>query len=357
MATVFSTMKVAPAMTNEGRVDLRSDTVTRPSPGMYEAINSAPVGDDVYGDDETVNALEVKTAKLLGKEAALFVSSGTQSNLIAMLSHCHRGEEVITGDEYHVSVAEARGASVLGGIALCPLPTDEHGGLQPAQVNAAIKPDDAHYPVSRLLCLENTVSGHVQSLDRIKSLCEAGRAGGLSLHLDGARLMNASVALGLPPAELVRPFDSISLCLSKGLGAPVGSVLCGSSDFIQLARRHRKLLGGGMRQAGILAACGLFALENNIERLVQDHANAALLAEGLSGIKGLKVLQQTNMVFVELPGDNATELQAHLAGQGILVSAGYPSMRLVTHLDVDKDDINRVVESVMEFYREQVPEF
>ena len=178
MATAYSTMKVAPAETGERRIDLRSDTVTQPGPGMYEAINSAPTGDDVYGEDETVNTLELKTAKLLGKEAALFVSSGTQSNLIAMLSHCHRGEEVIAGEEYHVSVAEARGASVLGGIAICPLATDENGGLQASQVSASIKPDDAHCPISRLLCLENNVSGNVQSPQRIKSLCEAGRDGG-----------------------------------------------------------------------------------------------------------------------------------------------------------------------------------
>ena len=332
-------------------IDLRSDTVTQPGPGMYEAISSAPVGDDVYGDDETVNALELRTAELLGKEAALFVSSGTQSNLIAMLSHCQRGEEVITGDEYHVSVAEARGASVLGGIAICPLSTDEYGGLQDSQVNAAIKPDDAHFPISRLLCLENTVSGHVQSPDTIRALCDIGRAGGLSLHLDGARLMNASVALGISAAELSEPFDSISLCLSKGLGAPVGSVLCGSQSFIEKARRNRKLLGGGMRQAGILAACGLYALEHNIDRLAEDHDNALALAEGLQVIEALKVKQQTNMVFVELASNHAVELQAHLATQGIIISAGFPGLRLVTHLDVSRNDIERVIESVSRFYQ------
>ncbi len=351
MAIAYSTMKVASAQVDEVTVDLRSDTVTRPGPGMYEAMNAAAVGDDVYGDDATVNALEEKTAKLLGKEAALFVSSGTQSNLIAMLSHCQRGEEVITGDEYHVSVAEARGASVLGGIALCPLQTDGNGGLQPAQVSMAIKPDDTHYPISRLLCLENTVSGNVQSPEKIKLLCEVARAGGLSLHLDGARLMNASVALGVPAADLVNPFDSISLCLSKGLGAPVGSVLCGSSDFIQIARRNRKLLGGGMRQAGILAACGLYALEYNINRLVEDHTNAQTLAAGLSAIDGLKVRQQTNMVFVELPDDHATKLQAHLTEQAIVISAAYPYLRLVTHLDVSSSDIERVIDSMSSFYK------
>lgn len=351
MATAYNTMKIAPDGANDKRIDLRSDTVTRPGPGMYEAVSLAPVGDDVYGDDETVNALELKTAELLGKEAALFVSSGTQSNLIAMLSHCQRGEEVITGDEYHVSVAEARGASVLGGIAICSLQSDDTGGLQAEQVSTAIKPDDAHCPISRLLCLENTVSGQVQSMDRMMALCEAGRAGGLSLHLDGARLMNAAVALGISAAALTEPFDSISLCLSKGLGAPVGSVLSGPKSFIDKARRNRKLLGGGMRQAGILAACGLYALKNNVDRLAEDHANAELLAEGLASIEALKVKQQTNMVFVELPSNHATELQARLASQGIIISAGFPSLRLVTHLDVNRSDVERVIDSVTQFYQ------
>ncbi len=351
MATAYSTMKLAPAVAGESRIDLRSDTVTQPGPGMYEAINSAILGDDVYGDDETVNRLELKTAKLLGKEAALFVSSGTQSNLIAMLSHCQRGEEIITGDEYHVSDAEARGASVLGGIAICSLATDENGSLTSDQVRSAVKPDDSHYPISRLLCLENTVSGNVQSTDRLRSLCDTGRDGGLSIHLDGARLMNASVALGVSATELAEPFDSISLCLSKGLGAPVGSVLSGSREFIQLARRNRKLLGGGMRQAGILAACGLYALEHNVDRLAQDHANARTLATGLSGIECLKVRQQTNMVFVELPVDCAAELQPSLAEQGIIISAGFPSLRLVTHMDISSSDIERVISSISAFYK------
>ncbi|NNE62889.1 MAG: low-specificity L-threonine aldolase [Gammaproteobacteria bacterium] len=331
-------------------VDLRSDTVTRPGPGMYEAMMTAPLGDDVYGDDETVNRLEQKTAKLLGKQAGLFVASGTQSNLIAMLSHCRRGEEVITAEKYHVSLSEARGASVLGGIAISPLQANKNGSLKPEQVSAAIKPDDPHYPISRLLCLENTVSGTVQKPENILALCKAGRAGGLSLHLDGARLMNASVALGIAAAQLVEPFDSVSLCLSKGLGAPVGSVLCGSNEFIHQARRNRKLLGGGMRQAGILAACGLYALEHNIDRLADDHANAALLAEGLSAIECLNVRQQTNMVFVEIADDHAAGLQAGLLERGIIISAGYPVIRLVIHLDMSKSDIERVIDAITEFY-------
>ncbi|MCP4430645.1 MAG: low-specificity L-threonine aldolase [Gammaproteobacteria bacterium] len=336
---------------HSSNIDLRSDTVTRPDSGMFEAMMAASVGDDVYGEDQTVNALEEKAAKLLGKEAAVFVSSGTQSNLIAMLTHCRRGEEVITGEQYHVSVSEAHGASVLGGIAICPLQTNERGSLTVDQISAAIKPDDPHYPISRLLCLENTVSGEVQVPEHMLMLCRAGRQGGLSLHLDGARLMNASIALEKSAAELVDPFDSISLCLSKGLGAPVGSLLSGSNEFIRIARRNRKLLGGGMRQAGILAACGLYALEHNIDRLAEDHANAAILAEGLARIKDLKVWQQTNMVFIELADDHAAELQASLAEQGIVISAGFPSIRLVTHLDVDSSDIERVVDSISSFYR------
>ena len=345
VATDYSSMAVK-SSTTEKLIDLRSDTVTRPSPGMYEAMMSAPVGDDVYGDDESVNSLEAQTAELLGKQAALFVSSGTQSNLIAMLMHCARGEEILVGDDYHTYIAEARGASVLGGISLSPLPVDEHGRLSVDQIRAAIKPDDFHYPVSRLLCLENTVSGNVQSPDHIQALAAVARDAGLKVHLDGARLMNAAVALGESAASLCEPFDSVSLCLSKGLGAPIGSVLCGSTAFIKRARRYRKLLGGGMRQAGLMAACGAYALTHNIERLAYDHANAQLLCEGLSRIDGVRVRQQTNMVFLELPDDNAAALQASLADQGIIISAGSPSIRLVTHLDVSTQDVERVVDGV-----------
>ena len=332
-------------------IDLRSDTVTRPSAGMYEAMMSAPTGDDVYGDDETVNKLERLVAEMLGKEDAIYVSSGTQSNLIAMLCHCARGEEVIAGDEYHVSEAEARGASVLGSMSICALPTDEFGGLKPEQVSAVVKPDNVHFPVSRLLCLENTVSGNVQAPADIDALCEVGRDGGLSLHLDGARLMNASVALGVSAEQLAKPFDSVSLCLSKGLGAPIGSVLSGSKDFIYRARRQRKLLGGGMRQAGVLAAAGIYALEHNIERLAEDHAHAQLLKEDLAGISGLNTTTQTNMVFVELPRDCAQDLETSLAAQGILISGSYPRMRLVTHLDVGQPVIELVIEAFERFFK------
>ena len=340
-----------PHSDNKSSIDLRSDTVTRPSAEMYEAMLAAPIGDDVYGDDETVNRLENYVAEMLGMEDALFLSSGTQSNLVAMLCHCARGEEVVTGDEYHVSEAEARGASVLGGMSVCALATDKQGGLRPEQIRAAIKPDNIHFPVSRLLSLENTVSGHVQSLNDTNELCRTGREGGLSLHLDGARLMNASVALGVPARQIVKPFDSVSLCLSKGLGAPIGSVLSGSKEFIYRACRQRKLLGGGMRQAGVLAAAGIYALENNVERLARDHANAELLADGLQAIPLLGVTQQTNMVFVELPHDCSQALEKACGEHNIIISGSYPRVRLVTHLDVARSDLDRVISVFTRFFK------
>ena len=283
-------------------IDLRSDTVTRPSPEMLEAMVAAPLGDDVYGGDPTVQALEAKGAKLLGKGAGLYCSSATQTNLLALLAHCQRGEEYIAGDAYHVYCDEAGGAAVLGGISPCPIPTAEDGRIDPERVRAAIKEDDFHYPITRLLCLENTVSGRVIPREDMAALIGVAKEHGLSVHLDGARLLNASTALGLAPAEIAEGCDSVTLCLSKGLGCPIGSLLLGSSEFIHRARRLRKLVGGGMRQVGVLAACGLVALEKNIERLAEDHANARRLAEGLSGIPTLGVdrdLVETNMVFVE----------------------------------------------------------
>ena len=354
MSNAYQTMGSSQAAAQSGRkvIDLRSDTVTRPTAGMYDAMMSAPLGDDVYGDDESVNALESKVSNLLGKEASLFVSSGTQSNLIAVLGHCARGDDLIVGDDYHIYIDEAGGPSVLGGIAMCALPTDENGGLSVAQVEAAIKPDDIHCPISRLLCLENTVHGSVQSPDQIKSLVNAARTAGLLTHLDGARLMNASVALGLSPEKLAEPFDSVSLCLSKGLGAPVGTVLSGTKTFIRRARRDRKLLGGGTRQAGILAAAGSYALDNHIGRLADDHANAKWLGEELSTINQLEINQQTNMVFMTPTVGKQAELQAYLSDRGIVISAGVPSIRLVMHLDVNQDDVSIVKDAIQSFYRQ-----
>lgn len=332
-------------------VDLRSDTVTKPGPAMRAAMAAAEVGDDVYGEDPTVRRLEEEAAQLLGKEAALFVSSGTQGNLAALLSHCGRGEEYLVGDRYHSFTSEAGGAAVLGGIMPCPLATDAKGGLEPAQVTAAVKPDDPHYPVSRLLCLENTVSGQVQAPERMAALAAAARARGLKVHLDGARLLNAAVQLGIPAAALAAPMDSISLCLSKGLGAPVGSVLAGGRDFIARAYRQRKLLGGATRQAGILAAAGLYALKHHVERLAEDHARARRLAEGLEGIAGLTVLpSDTNMVFLEVAAERYQPFLKHLAAQGVLAGGKSPRLRLVTHLDVDDVGIERAIAAVRGFF-------
>ncbi len=332
-------------------VDLRSDTVTRPGEGMHEAILNAAVGDDVYGEDETVNRLEATAAGILGKEAGLYLSSATQANLVAMLAHNARGEEILVGDCYHVFVSEAGGSSALGGIVMQPLATDERGGLALEQVQSAIKEDDPHLPITRTLVLENTVSGRVQDPQQHRRLAEAVRAEGLRVHLDGARLMNASVALGMPAAELAAPFDSVMLCLSKGLGAPVGAMLCGSENFIYRARRLRKQLGGGMRQAGVIAACGLYALEHNIERLADDHRRARRLAEGLAEIEGLPVRCETNMVFIEPASDVLEDLRAHLQQRQVLIGRQKPPIRLVTHLDIDDAGIERAIDAVGSFYR------
>jgi threonine aldolase len=333
-------------------VDLRSDTVTRPGEAMRRAMAEADVGDDVYGEDETVNALELKVAALLGKEAGLFVASGTQSNLLAILAHCQRGEEYIAGETYHSYAEEGGGASVLGGVAVHPLAVDARGAITAEQVESRIKPDDFHYPITRLVCLENTVSGHVQPIENQEAIAAVARRHGLSVHLDGARLMNAAVALGQSPAAVGACADSVSLCLSKGLGTPVGSVLSGPKDFIARAQRGRKMLGGGMRQAGILAAAGLYALDHNIDRLADDQANAKRLAEGLAALPGLEVdAPETNMVFIA-PGEKELEpVRAHLAARGITIAAQRPRTRLVTHLDITAEDVERTIEAFGEFYK------
>lgn len=332
-------------------IDLRSDTVTKPGPAMRAAMAEAEVGDDVYGEDPSVKALEEAGAALLGKPAALFVSSGTQSNLIALLCHCQRGEEYLTGGGYHVFTSEAAGGAVVGGIAPFPLPTDATGAIALADLDAAVKPSDAHYPVTRLLCLENTVNGQAQAPEHLAALAAGARQKGLKVHLDGARLLNAAVATGRSAAALAAPMDSVSLCLSKGLGAPVGSLLAGEADFIARARRQRKVLGGGMRQAGILAAAGLYALRHNIERLAEDHARAARLAEGLQGLPGLGVAASgTNMVFLTLPGPRHGAFVAHMAAHGIRVAGHAPRLRLVTHLDITDQDIEQAIAAARAFF-------
>ncbi|MGD2171289.1 MAG: low-specificity L-threonine aldolase [Gammaproteobacteria bacterium] len=338
-------------MAEQAVVDLRSDTVTRPGEGMYQAILDARLGDDVYGEDETVNRLEAVAAERLGKPAGLFLSSATQANLVAMLAHNARGEEILLGDEYHIFVSEAGGTSALGGIVLCPLPTDEKGGLSLPQVLGAIKEDDPHKPITRTLALENTVSGQLQDPAQHRELADAVREQGLRVHLDGARIMNASVALGVPAKEIAEPFDSVMLCLSKGLGSPVGAVLCGSAEFIARARRLRKQLGGGMRQAGILAACGLYALEHNVERLAEDHERASRLAAGLAQIDGLPVRSATNMVFVEPREADCAPLAEHLRARGVEIGNQRPRLRLVTHLDIDDAGIERAIDAFRSYYR------
>ncbi|MEO1190953.1 MAG: low-specificity L-threonine aldolase [Pseudomonadota bacterium] len=333
--------------------DLRSDTVTRPTAGMRQAMAEAEVGDDVYGEDPTITALESRAAELLGKEAACFFSSGTQSNLAALLSHCGRGEEYIAGTEYHIYADEAAGAAVLGGISPCAIPCEADGSLSPSAVTGAVKPDDSHFAISRLLCLENTVHGRVLPLDSISAAAEAARAAGLSVHLDGARLFNASTALGVTPAALGALVDSVSFCLSKGLGAPVGSLLVGESAFIAKARRNRKMLGGGMRQAGIIAAAGLYALENHVDRLVEDHARARRLAEALLPLPELDLdldRVQSNMVFITPRPDDHAALISFLADRGIIIAADVPTIRLVLHLDIDDARLEAIIKAFQDFY-------
>ncbi len=334
-------------------IDLRSDTVTRPSEAMRRAMAVAEVGDDVYGEDPTVNRLEALAAEMLGTEAALFAASGTQTNLLAIMSHCQRGDEYIAGQAAHCYRFEGGGAAVLAGVQPQPLEFDRDGTLDLARVAAAVKPVDPHFARTRLLCLENTQAGKVLPLPYLAAARAFTRERGLGLHLDGARLFNAATSLGVPGRDIVRHFDSASVCLSKGLGAPVGSLLCGSRELVAAARRWRKVLGGGMRQAGLLAAAGIVALEEGVERLGEDHANARRLAEGLAAIPELAIdpaAVQTNMIFAPLAATRAAELTGFLRERGILI-AGRESIRLVTHRDVSAGDIERVIAAFVEFFQ------
>jgi threonine aldolase len=325
-----------------GFIDLRSDTVTEPSTGMRAAMMAAPVGDDVYGEDPTVNELQAVLAEMAGMEQGLFMPSGTQSNLVALISHCARGDEYIVGQQAHTYKYEGGGAAVLGGIQPQPLELNAQGGLDLDLVQAAIKPLDDHFAKSRLLCLENTMQGKVLPMPYLSDAVQFAKRHSLGLHLDGARAFNAAVASDVSIAQLVAGFDSVSICLSKGLGAPVGSVLLGSKDFIETARRWRKITGGGLRQAGILAAAGLYALSHNIDRLAHDHRRAKLLASSLREL-GLEVEPvQTNMVFVQSGEHDPKRLCKELFGRGIKVSAA-TRLRLVTHLDIDDADIAKIV--------------
>ena len=340
-------------------IDLRSDTVTQPTPTMREAMMAAPLGDDVFGDDPTVNALQEKIAALLGFEAALFMPTGTQSNLCALMAHCGRGDEYIVGQSAHTYRYEGGGAAVLGSIQPQPLAQAGDGTMALADIAGAVKPDDCHFARTRLLCLENTWNGHPMPQDYLTQATALAREKGLATHLDGARLFNAAVASAAPgetafasARRITGRFDSVSVCFSKGLGAPVGSALCGSKELISRAHRIRKMAGGGMRQVGLLAAAAAYALDHHIDRLADDHALAQRLAQGLAGVDGLRVKSaQTNMVFVEVDHGRGPDLLAYLKQHGVLAT-GLIDLRFVTHLDVDAAGIDHAVACIRRFCSE-----
>ena len=343
-------------------VDLRSDTVTQPTAAMRAAMQAAPLGDDVFGGDPSVNALQAKIAALLGFEAALFVPTGTQSNLCAILAHCQRGDEYIVGQQAHCYRWEGGGAAVFGSVQPQPLSHQPDGTLALADIEAAIKPDDAHFARTRLLALENTLGGKLLPLAYVQQATQLAEQHGLARHLDGARLFNAAVAQAAysggdartEAGRIAGCFDSVSVCFSKGLGAPVGSALCGTRAFIARAHRIRKMAGGGLRQAGMLAAAASHALDHHVERLAQDHALARRLADGLAGIDGLQVeIPQTNIVFADLTGvarERSAELLQHLAASGIQATGLY-RLRFVTHLDVDTEGVDRAAAVIRQFLK------
>jgi threonine aldolase len=333
-------------------IDLRSDTVTQPSAAMRAAMAGAEVGDDVYGDDPTVNRLQDFAADLFGFEAGMFAPSGTQTNLIALMTHCGRGDEYLVGQEAHTYKYEGGGAAVLGSIQPQPIANQPDGSIALADIEAYIKPDDMHFARSRLLALENTIGGRVLGADYMAAATSLAHAKGLATHLDGARICNAAVKQGISLRAATAGFDSVSVCLSKGLGAPVGSVLLGSRPFIEQGKRWRKMLGGGMRQAGVIAAAAHYALEHNVQRLAEDHGNAASLARGLADIEGLTVdTPQTNIFYLHMPAAACEPLRQALARARIRVSVG-PHTRLVTHLDVSAADVQRIVAVFKAFFKD-----
>jgi threonine aldolase len=349
----LSAIPIVPENLHMTIVDLRSDTVTRPTSKMKAAMVAAPLGDDVFGDDPTVNALQERIAQALGKEAAIFLPTGTQANLVAIMSHCERGDEYIVGQMAHTYRWEGGGAAVLGSVQPQPLEQRSDGTLALADIESAIKPDDSHFARSRLLTLENTTGGRVLPLDYLSDATSLARRHGLATHLDGARLFNAAVTFGRDPyvvaREMAQHFDTVSVCFSKGLGAPAGSALVGSRKSIQRAHRWRKMLGGGMRQSGMLAAAALHALDEHVTRLADDHALARRLAEGLGLIPGLKIEETaTNIVFADLPAHRAQGLIGHLKARAVLVTGLY-RLRFVTHLDVDPSGIDRAIDAVREY--------
>lgn len=337
---------------NSLRFDFRSDTVSKPSAGMRAAMAEAEVGDDVYGDDPTVNRLEQRMAAMLGKDAAVFVPSGTQSNLLALMSHCGRGDEFIAGQHAHLYKYEAGGAAVLGSIQPQPIAHLADGTMDLAEIEGAIKSGDNHFATTRVIALENTFGGRVLPVSYMQAVGEIAVRHGLGLHLDGARAFNAVTALGTDMKSFTAPFDSVSICLSKGLGAPIGSVLIGRADLIETARRHRKMLGGGMRQSGILAAAGLYALDHNVARLADDHARAKRLADGLAAYGAIKVTQpDTNIIFLNMDKEIGERFSHYLEEQGVGITGRYGQQRWVTHLDVDDAAIDGALEIVGDFFK------
>ena len=339
-------------------IDFRSDTVTHPTHEMYQAMLNAELGDDEYGDDPTVNRLEALAAEKLGKEAALFTVSGTMSNLVAILTHCRRGDELIVGDRSHIFLEEGGGASGLGGVHIQTLPNDDHGMLDPDLVHAAIRPDDPHDPHTGLIALENThtfCGGSVLTQDEISSVASIAHTHDLPLHIDGARIFNAAVYLETPVSELVKNADSVSFCLSKGLSCPIGSMLCGSADFINRARYWRETVGGGLRQVGVIAAAGIVGLESMIDRLAEDHSNARRLALGLSQIPGIEIdpyRYPTNQVYFDVTAGPLADIASSLERLGIKGGTGDKNWRFVTHHGITPDDIDHALDLVDSVFRE-----
>ena len=337
--------------TDGPRVDFRSDTVTKPSAGMRKAMADAEVGDAVYDEDPTTNRLEAMTAELLGKEAGLFFPSATQANLAGIMAHCGRGDEFIVGQTAHAYRDEGGGAAVLGSIQPQPLPNEPDGSIELDAITSAIKPDDFHNPITRLLTLENTFNGRLLPEDYVKEATELARSRGLATHLDGARIMNAAVATGREASELTGRFDSISLCLSKGLGAPVGALLVGTKELVGRAKRIRKTLGGGMRQTGVLAAAGIYALENNVQRLREDHDRATRLAEVFADFPELGAGEaRTNMVFLSPDGVDMSAFSEFLSERGIITGGAHGKLLWVTHLDIDDEAIESVRRACTEYF-------
>ena len=337
-------------------VDLRSDTVTQPSPEMRRAMYDAELGDDVYGEDPTLNALEAKAAERLGKEAAVFVASGTMGNLVSVLAHAQRGDEIILGHKAHIFRSEAGGASALGGVSFHTVPNDDRGMLDPQDVRDAIRPSDPHMPRTAAVCLENTQNacgGAPLTQDDMQTIANVAREGGVALHVDGARIFNAAVALEAPVSELARDADSVTFCLSKGLSCPIGSVIVGDADYIKEARRWRKMVGGGMRQVGVLAAAGIVALDSMVERLAEDHANARKLAEGLAQIPGVTIDPEslpTNLVFFDIEREDRDEIHRQLVSRGVKGGGGGKRWRYVTHYGITESDIDYTLEQVREVF-------